>query len=209
MPKKPEGVYRGQGGGWYFKVDRRPGPDDGPARAGHPAGFPHRHRGRKARRELLDQGRPRAAEAAAPVASPSTSCSTCTSTGSTPTGASRPRPDSTTATTADDYVRPHLGHTTGPGRHSRGDPDVAAQTHQEGGTSGSDEDGKLQPGKGLSPNTVRLARAPLAGAFKLAMGRDVSAINPVRPGTPAPSDAVDPQALEPRAGPRVPWLDGG
>ena len=51
---------------------------------------------------------------------------------------------------------------------------------QEGGTKRKvGEDGKLQPGKGLSPNTIRLARAPLAGAFKLAMGTGVITTNPV------------------------------
>jgi hypothetical protein len=70
---------------------------------------------------------------------------------------------------ADDYVRPILGD-----RRVR---DVTAEVilawqrklAKEGGTKRKKrKDGKLLPGKPLAPNTIRLARSSLAGAFKLA-----------------------------------------
>ena len=39
-------------------------------------------------------------------------------------------------------------------------------------------DGSLLPGKPLAPNTIRLARAPLSGAFKLAVSIGAAAIDP-------------------------------
>lgn len=51
---------------------------------------------------------------------------------------------------------------------------------REGGTKQKKgEDGKPLPGRGLSANTVRLARSPLAGAFKLAMNAGIIAATPV------------------------------
>ncbi len=81
---------------------------------------------------------------------------------------------------ADDYVRPHLGEMK--------IRDVDAQAilawqrllSKEGGTKHKIEaDGKELPGKALSPNTVRLARAPLAGAFKMAVNMGFVPSNPV------------------------------
>lgn len=51
---------------------------------------------------------------------------------------------------------------------------------EEGGTKRTQgKDGKLLPGKALSPNTIRLARAPLAGAFKLATANGLVSSNPM------------------------------
>jgi integrase len=41
------------------------------------------------------------------------------------------------------------------------------------------KEGGSKDGKTLAPNTIRLARAPLAGAFKLAVANGVVAVNPV------------------------------
>jgi integrase len=81
---------------------------------------------------------------------------------------------------ADDYVRPHLGR-----RRVRDvTPEVILAWQRkltiDGGTKRKvDDDGNRKPGKGLSPNTVRLARAPLSGAFKLAVSLGVVATNPI------------------------------
>jgi integrase len=40
------------------------------------------------------------------------------------------------------------------------------------------EDGTLLPGKPLAPNTIRLARSPLSGAFKLAVESGMVAVDP-------------------------------
>ncbi|MHB1486980.1 MAG: tyrosine-type recombinase/integrase [Acidimicrobiales bacterium] len=71
---------------------------------------------------------------------------------------------------ANDYVRPYLGHLRV--------RDITPETilswqrtlTKEGATKHKvGANGQRLPGKGLSPNTVRLARSPLAGAFKLAV----------------------------------------
>jgi integrase len=41
------------------------------------------------------------------------------------------------------------------------------------------KEGGMKNGKPLAPNTIRLARAPLAGAFKLAVSNGIVAVNPV------------------------------
>jgi integrase len=71
---------------------------------------------------------------------------------------------------ADDYVRPHLGSK----RVRDVTPEVVLtwqrKLAREGGT---------KKGSPLSPNSVRLARAPLAGALKLAVGAGLVAVNPM------------------------------
>jgi integrase len=47
------------------------------------------------------------------------------------------------------------------------------------------KDGAIQSGKSLKANTVRLARAPLSGAFKLAVARGIVSVSPLV-GTPRP-----------------------
>jgi integrase len=71
---------------------------------------------------------------------------------------------------ADDYVRPYLGEKKV--RDVTADVVLAWQRKltKEGGTKG---------GKPLSANTVRLARAPLAGAFKLATEAGLVAVDPM------------------------------
>ncbi len=62
--------------------------------------------------------------------------------------------------------------------------------------------GGVKTGKPLAPNTVRLARAPLAGAMKLAIATGVIAVNPmVSARPPAPRPAIHTKALDARAGP--------
>ena len=46
--------------------------------------------------------------------------------------------------------------------------------------------GGVKKGKPLAPNTIRLARAPLAGAFKLAVSTGLLAVNPLA-STPRPA----------------------
>jgi integrase len=88
---------------------------------------------------------------------------------------------------AHDYVRPYLG--------SKKVRDVGPEVIEawqrkltkDGGTKHKvGRDGKVEPGKGLSPNSVRLARAPLAGAFKLALRMGLIGVNPL-PQVPRPT----------------------
>jgi integrase len=71
---------------------------------------------------------------------------------------------------ADDYVRPLLGKK----RVRDVTPEVILAWQRELSASGG-----TKTGRPLSANTVRLARAPLAGAFKLASGSGMVMINPM------------------------------
>jgi integrase len=77
---------------------------------------------------------------------------------------------------ADDYVRPHLG----PRRVRDVTPETVLAWQRKLTKEGGTKDRKP-----LSANTVRLARAPLAGAFKMALAAGIIAINPTV-GTPRP-----------------------
>lgn len=71
---------------------------------------------------------------------------------------------------ADDYVRPLLG-----ARKVRDlTPEVVLAWQRK-----LLESGGVKTGGSLAPNTVRLARAPLAGAMKLALATGVIAVNPM------------------------------
>ena len=100
-------------------------------------------------------------------------------TASTQMGGSRSKTRFDYRHSADDYVRPHLGQVRV--RDVTPEAILAWQSKltKDGGTKRKvDDNGKQKPGKGLSPNTVRLARAPLSGAFKLAMSVGLVASNP-------------------------------
>ena len=71
---------------------------------------------------------------------------------------------------ADAYVRPWLG-----ARRVRDVTPEVILTWQRKLTSG----GGTKNGKALAPNTIRLARAPLAGAFKLAVASGIVAMSPL------------------------------
>jgi integrase len=83
---------------------------------------------------------------------------------------------------ADHYVRPHLGQ-----MKVRDVTPEAIQSWQRTLTQGGatkrlrGEDGKLMPPKGLSPNSIRLARSPLSGALKMAVRLGMISHNPLPP----------------------------
>ena len=77
-------------------------------------------------------------------------------------------------------MRPHLGAV----RIRDLSPDLLLawqrKLTKEGATKRhKDEDGTLLPPRGLSPNTIRLARSPLSGAIKLAMSLGMISTNPL------------------------------
>ena len=77
---------------------------------------------------------------------------------------------------------------------------------KEGGTKRFKVRGRHAPTPGgLSPNTIRLARSPLSGAFKLAISLGMISDNPTGPGAAAPTEALDPQALVAGRGPPSSW----
>jgi integrase len=81
---------------------------------------------------------------------------------------------------AGDYVRPHLGSV----RVRDLSPEVILAWQRKLRNGGAtkrlkDADGALLPPKGLSANSIRLARAPLSGAVKLAVSLGYLSINPL------------------------------
>lgn len=169
MPARPEGVYADGKGGWYIKVTTGHDPLSGRRTQLTRRGFATAADAAKVRRQLL-------AKLDAGLLRP------------TPAGLSVDNlldlyldgldaDETLSAKTrydyrhyAADYVRPLLGS------HKVRDvtPEVILawqrQLSKAGGTKKS---------KPLAPNTIRLARAPLAGAFKLAVKAGLVAINPV------------------------------
>jgi len=168
VPAKPEGVYRDGRGGWYVKVTVGRDPVTGRRDQITRRGYRTAAEAAKARRELLgkvDRGDLKAAPGSLTVnelldlyldgidADRQLSAKTCFD----------------YRHYADDYVRPHLGAK----RVRDVTPEVILlwqrKLMKEGGTKDK---------KPLSANTVRLARSPLGGAFKLAVAIGAVAVNP-------------------------------
>jgi len=180
MPAKPSGVYSDGRGGWYFKTRLPPDPTTGRRVQITKRGFRTAADAGRARRELLaeiDGGKVKA----------------------TPKGLTvnalldmyldgLDADEVLSAKTrydyrhySDDYIRPHLGH-----RHVRDiTPEVVLawqrKLAKEGGTKRrAMNDGSRHAGKPLSANTIRLARSPLSGAFKMAVGSGIVGSDPTK-----------------------------
>src|SRR5579863_9032345 len=169
MPKKAEGVYRDGRGGWYVKVTVGRDPTDGRRQQITRRGFATAQEAARARRELqakVDRGQLKPSPAGLTVnelldlyldgldADQRLSAKT--------------RFDYRHS--ADDYVRPILG--TKRVRDVTPEVILAWQRKLMNG-------GGTKQGKALAPNTVRLARAPLAGSFKLAVQLGTVGVNPM------------------------------
>ncbi len=178
MPTKPEGVYPDGRGGWYLKVNIGRDPITGRREQLTRRGFRSASEAGKVRRELLakvDRAELR------PIAGGMTidELLDLYLDGIDADGRLSAKTRFDYRHSADDYVRPHLGNK----RVRDVTPEVILawqrKLSKDGGTKRPvGEDGKRKPGKGLSPNTVRLARSPLSGAFKLAVGIGLVATNP-------------------------------
>jgi hypothetical protein len=178
VPTKPEGVYPDGKGGWYLKVNIGRDPISGCREQLTRRGFATAAEAGRARRELLgkvDRGELK------PIAGGMLidELMNLYLDGLDADGRLSEKTRFDYRHSADDYVRPHLGKK----RVRDVTPEVILawqrKLTKDGGTKRKvDEDGKQKPGKGLSPNTVRLARAPLSGAFKLAMSVGLVASNP-------------------------------
>lgn len=181
MPIKPEGVYQDVHGKWYVKVTIGRDPLTGQRAQLTRRGFRTAADAGRARREMLDQLARRQLRPA-PRATTVNDLLDLYLDGLDADGrlAAKTRFDYRVA--ADKYVRPYLGaRRVG---DLTGELIVAWQRRlaQEGGT---------KTGKALSPNSVRLARAPLAGALKLAVSTGMLAFNPLTLAPrPKPSRSV-------------------
>ncbi len=169
MPVKPEGVYQDGRGKWYVKVTVGRDPLTGRRAQVTKRGFRTAAEAARARRELLDQVARRQLR---PVQRATTvnDLLDLYLDGIDADGHLAAKTRFDYRVSADKYVRPYLG----PRRLGdlTGELIVAWQRHlaEKGGT---------KAGKPLAPNTVRLARAPLAGALKLAADKGMVAFNPM------------------------------
>ena len=178
-PKKAPGVYQDKRGRWYIKYDIGVDPATGRREQVTKRGFHSAGEAAEARRELM---------------------------GKVDRGALRPGRGGMTVDQlldlfldgidadqrlgaktrfdyrhyAGDYVRPHLGAI----RVRDLSPELLLawqrKLTKEGATKRfKDEDGTLLPPRGLSPNTIRLARSALSGAIKLAISLGMISTNPL------------------------------
>lgn len=179
MPKRPEGVYGDAKKGWYLKIDL--GRDKATGRRNQITrrGFRTAGEASEARQVLLEKrskGRLTTNRRDVTVGELLDEYLD----GADADGHLSAKTRFDYRHSADDYVRPYLG--------SMRMRDLEPQTilnwqrtlSESGGTKRRiDRKGKQLPGKGLSSNTIRLARAPLAGALKLAVSRGWLAQNPL------------------------------
>jgi integrase len=179
VPARPEGVYQDGRGGWYFKVtvgrDPLTGKRDQITRRGFRTAA---EAGRERRDAVAKIDRGQLAPSSAGLTVNELLDLYLDGIDADAVLSSKTRYDYRHY--ADDYVRPYLGD-----RRVR---DVTAEVilawqrklAKEGGTKRKKgKDGKLLPGKPLAPNTIRLARSSLAGAFKLAATTGLIPLNPM------------------------------
>ena len=178
MPTKPSGVYADGRGGWYFKARLPADLVTGRREQVTKRGFKTAAEAGRARRELLariETGR----SVSTPVGLTVDSLLDLYLDGLDADRVLSAKTRYDYRHYADDYVRPHLG------AHRVRDvtPEVVLSWQRklakEGGTKRAKAaDGTLSQGKPLAPNTIRLARAPLSGAFKLAVESGMVLVNP-------------------------------
>lgn len=169
MPVKPEGVYPDGRGGWYFKVSLGRDPLTGRRDQITRRGFRTAAEAGRARRDAV-------AKADAGLLKPTAGSLTVDQLldlyldGIDADQSLAPKTRHDYRIYAGTYVRPWLG------AHKIRDvtPD-AIVTWQRKLTKG----GGTKNAKPLAPNTIRLARAPLAGAFKLAVANGLIVVNPL------------------------------
>ena len=175
MPAKPEGVYSDSRGQWYFKVTLGRDPLTGKREQLTRRGFRTATEAAKARHEVL-------AKLDAGLLKPTRGSLTLDELldlyldgiDADERLSAKTRHDYREK--ADNYVRPLLGKKKV--RHLT--PEVVLSWQRK-----LLAEGRGRNGRPLAPNSVRLARAPLAGALKLALSSGIVAINPLAQ-TPRP-----------------------
>ncbi|MHB1533745.1 MAG: tyrosine-type recombinase/integrase [Acidimicrobiales bacterium] len=169
MPTKPEGVYADGRGGWYLKVTVGRDGLSGRRTQITKRGFATAAAAGRARRELLSQVDKNLLKPT-PAGTTINELLDFYLDGLDADGRLSAKTRYDYRRSAKDYIRPHLG--------TKKVKDVTPQIIvawqrlllNRGGT---------KAGRPLAANTVRLARAPLAGAFKLALSTGMVALNPI------------------------------
>ncbi len=175
MPVRPEGVYADGKGGWYFKATLGRDPLTGRRSQVTKRGFRTAGEAGRARKELL--------AGVGTVARPSSSAMTVNGLldlyldGLDADGRLSVKTRFDYRKNAEVYVRPLLGE-----RRLRDlTPEAVLEWQRRLAKAGGSKNGKP-----LAPNTIRLARAPLAGAFKMAVRNGLMVVNPLV-STPRPT----------------------
>ena len=168
MPARPEGVYRDGKGGWYFKATVGRDPLTGRRAQVTKRGFPTAAEAGRARKQLLGSERraPRPGTAAMTVSE----LLDLYLDGIDADARLSVKTRFDYRKNAEVYVRPLLG----PKRLRDVTPEAVLEWQRRLAKEGGAKDGKP-----LAPNTIRLARAPLAGAFKLAVTAGMVPANPL------------------------------
>jgi integrase len=189
--KRPQGVYPDGRGGWYFKISLGRDAITKKERQITRRGFATAGEAAQARRDCemsLASGGPAptrsAAPAAAAVSTPAVATPDLTLnelldlylTGLEADGQLAPKTRFDNADRAKHYIRPVIGHL----RVSEVTSKVILEWQRHLATQGGAKNG--QP---LAPNTIRLARAVLSGAFRTGLLMGVVAVNPLI-GVPQP-----------------------
>lgn len=175
MPARPEGVYPDGRGSWYFKATTGRDPLTGRRVQVTKRGFRTAGEAGQARSELV--GRPRHSRGRAAPGLTVDELLDLYLDGIDADCRLSAKTRFDYRKNADVYVRPILGDR----RAREVNPEVVLAWQRSLAKTGG-----AKTGKPLSANTIRLARAPLAGAFKVAVASGVVAINPLI-GTPRPT----------------------
>jgi integrase len=179
MPARPQGVYQDKRGSWYFKATIGRDPLTGKREQITRRGFRTMAEAARERREVLgkvDKGQLRPTPASLKVAE----LLEVFLDGIDADQDLAPKTRFDYRQYAVDYINPYIGD-----RRVRDvTPDVIVAWQrkllQEGGAKrNKGKDGKLGPGRPLSPNTVLRVRSALSGAFKLAVRSGTIPINPL------------------------------
>ena len=174
MPKY-DGVYQDAKGRWYFKVWLGRDPLSGRQAQVTKRGFATAAEAARARREVLDdvdQGRRTPSASAALTVGELLDLYLD---GIDADARLSPKTCFDYRRNAEAYVRPWLGKK----RVRELTPEVILAWQRRLTTGGGTKDGRA-----LAPNTVRLARAPLAGALKLAVSQGVLRVSPMTSVSP-------------------------
>jgi len=175
MPKL-EGVYRGRGDTWYFKATIGRDPLTGRRVQVTKRGFSTATEAAHARRGLLEATGGGAPLRLAPGPITVNGLLDLYLDGIDADGRLAPKTRFDYRRNADAYVRPWLGHR----RVMELGPEVILAWQRELTKAGA-----VKSGRPLAANSVRLARASLAGAVKLAVERALLRVNPL-PSVPRP-----------------------
>jgi integrase len=167
MPARPEGVYRDRRG-WYFKVSVGRDANTGKRLQVTKRGFATAAEAGRARSDVLRrQGLAPGAEAAGMTVDQLLDVYLD---GLDADGRLAPKTRFDYRKNSEAYVRPWLGAVSVVDVTS----DVILGWQRQLARSGG-----VKKGKALAPNTIRLARAPLAGAMKLALASGLLTLNPL------------------------------